>query len=145
MRRDPAGAAHASGLKPSVPRAWRLLAACLLLLLAGPVSQVGYERLLPSGLRHARRGEREEPHLEGMAAFTGSDATAHAVSAVSSWRANRQRSASTAKLATATQAELERLHFQQREMVQLHLGPAGAEVESWAQVLVSLLWLVLGC
>ena len=143
MRRDPAGAALASGLKPSVPRAWRLLAACLLLLLAGPVSQVGYERLLPSGLRHARRGEREEPHLEGMAAFTGSDAAAHAVSAVSSWRAKeraRERAAST-----ATHAELERLHFQQREMVQLHLGPASMEVERWAQVLVSLLWLVLGC
>ncbi len=143
MRRNAAGEAAVSGRPACLSRrAAQLLALVMLLLLAGPMTQFVFEWLLPSGVRHARRGEREEPHRIGMAAFVGSDAALQrAVSAVSSWHAEEAARQQAQRDDDATHAELERLHAQQREMVQLHLAGAGDQAEQqqaeqlrWAQV-----------
>jgi hypothetical protein len=142
-------------------RAAQLAGVAALLLLAGPVTQLLHEAFLPHGVRHASRGQRDDPHRLGMHAFVGATAHAHDhhVSAVASWHADEAKRAAAAAeaaaraepqqgaqsaaeaLAAAVSAhvELDRLHAQQREMIELHLagaahgdeGAAEAEAERW--------------
>ena len=122
-------------------RTVQLTALAALLLLAGPVMQLLQERRAG----HATRGQRRDPHRLGMGAFVGDTPQhAHAVSAVSQWQAVEAKRAAAGRAEMARQAgqsadataaleaavsahaELDRLHQQQREMIELHLA-AGAE------------------
>jgi len=133
-----------------------LLAAVL--LVAGPLLQ-----LLQGGRGHAVRGQRSDLHKLGMGAFVGDTALhAHAVSAVSAWHEDEAKRSAAARAeaakragaggsadaaaaleaAVSAHAELDRLHQQQREMIELHLaagqhgddgGGALAQAELWAQ------------
>ena len=124
-------------------RTVQLTALAALLLLAGPVMQLLQERRAG----HATRGQRRDPHRLGMGAFVGDTPQhAHAVSAVSQWQAVEAKRAAAGRAEMARQAgqsadaaaaleaavsahaELDRLHQQQREMIELHLA-AGAEQE----------------
>jgi hypothetical protein len=125
-------------------RTVQLTALAALLLLAGPVMQLLQERRAG----HATRGQRRDPHRLGMGAFVGDTAQhAHAVSAVSQWQAVEAKRAAAGRAEMARQtgqsadaaaaleaavsahAELDRLHQQQREMIELHLA-AGAEQQT---------------
>jgi hypothetical protein len=125
-------------------RSVQLTALAALLLLAGPVMQLLQERRAG----HALRGQRRDPHRLGMGAFVGDTAQhAHAVSAVSQWQAVEAKRAAAGRAEIARQAgqsadaaaaleaavsahaELDRLHQQQREMIELHLA-AGAEQQT---------------
>ena len=122
-------------------RSVQLTALAALLLLAGPVMQLLQERRAG----HATRGQRRDVHKLGMGAFVGDTPQhAHAVSAVSAWQAQEAKRAAAGRAELARQAgqsadaaaaleaarsahaELDRLHQQQREMIELHLA-AGAE------------------
>jgi hypothetical protein len=153
------GGAAAPAPAPAAPwhrsRAAQLAALALMLLLAGPVTTLLHEAFLPHGVRHAERGQREQPHKLGMAAFVGGGgAHAHAVSAVTAWHADeaaaahaaarselmRQASQSASATAALTaaisaHAELDRLHAHQREMIGFHAAAQGdeAQADEWAR------------
>ena len=130
MRRDPAGAAAASGSRPWYSRRSAQLASlAAVLLLVSPVLQLSHHHffLLPEGFL-VRRGERVDPHKAGMGAFVGEDGALLRQS-LQSWR--QADEARNENENDATRLELERLHSAQQEL--LHLGGDAAIVE-WTQV-----------
>jgi hypothetical protein len=140
-------------------RSVQLTALAALLLLAGPVMQLLHER---RGGHVTPRGRLRDPQKLGMGAFLGDTPQhAHAVSAVQAWQEQEAKrlaagraevtrqagqsadAAAALQAAMSAHAELDRLHMQQREMIELHLAAgqhgddaalaAEAEAELWAK------------
>ena len=140
-------------------RSVQLTALAALLLLAGPGMQLLQERRAG---HMTRRGRLRDPQKLGMGAFVGDTPQhAHAVSAVQAWQeAEAKRAAAghaevtrqegqsadavaALQAAMSAHAELDRLHMQQREMIELHLAAgehgddaalaAEAQAELWAK------------
>ena len=140
-------------------RSVQLTALAALLLLAGPVMQLLQERRAG---HVTRRGRLRDPQKLGMGAFLGDTPQhAHAVSAVQAWQEQEAKrlaaghaevtrqagqsadAAAALQAAMSAHAELDRLHMQQREMIELHLAAgqhgddaalaAEAEAELWAK------------
>ena len=140
-------------------RSVQLTALAALLLLAGPVMQLLHAERRAGHV--TQRGRLRDPQKLGMGAFVGDTVQhAHVVSAVQAWQeaeAKRAAAAGAAQVKTgqsadaaaalqaavSAHAELDRLHMQQREMIELHLAAgqhgddaalaAEAEAELWAK------------
>lgn len=132
MRRDPLGAAAASGVKPPFwrRRSTQLAAALVLLLLVSPVLQLSHQHMLdfPEGFL-VRRGQRVDPHRAGMDAFVGDDGALLRQS-LRSWQADEARAGHVRDDATAL--ALQRLHAAQQELLK-GSGPEDAELRNWTQ------------